>query len=193
MSRFVVSFLSPLLVMGLVLAAPAFGEETPKTLLVGVYDSETGADDVYDELKKVEKANAIDIGAFALVSKDEKGKVSVYNTRQKDSRWGAVVGGVIGLLTMGPLGAVGGAGAGAGAGWLIGNAAGISKENIKNVESALEPNTSALIAVVDNKWVADIEKAIKKKATNVYIKDELKLQRMAEQLEEKSTTPSTTH
>lgn len=180
----------PLVLGSLTLASGAFAQDTPKTLLVGAYNSKDGANAAYDELKKIEKTKAIDIDAFAIVSKNDKGRTDVYSTRQKDTRWGAVVGGVIGLLTMGPVGAVGGAGVGGGSGWMVGSATGISKGTIKNIESALEPNTSALVAVVDNKWVADVEKALKAKATKTVIKEELRTDRIKESIQKEEKAES---
>lgn len=162
------------MLIALLLAVPApVLAATPRTLLVGVFKSESGAMDAFKELKEVQKTKAIEIDSYAVVSKDEKGKVSVHDTQQRDTRWGAVAGGVIGLLVMGPVGAAAGAGAGGLTGWLGGKAVGLPQQDIDNIKSALEPNSSAVVAVVDNKWVADVEKALRKQATKSFIKNQL--------------------
>jgi uncharacterized membrane protein len=192
MNRIIDWILVPLVLVGFMMTPAVFAQDTPKSLLVGVYDSEKGADEAYKEVKKLEDTKAVELEGFAIVSKDEKGKAHVYNTRQKDARWGAVIGGVIGALTMGPIGAVGGAAAGSGTGWLVGNATGISKESVKNLENALEPDTSALVAVVDNRWVAGLEKAIKAQATKTFVKEELETERINE-AQSSQAKPGTAH
>lgn len=147
---------------------------TPRSLIVGVYKTEDGAEKAYKELKKVQKAKDIKIDAFAVIEKNNKGHVSVRDTQQHDAAWGAIAGGLVGLLAMGPVaGAAAGLGAGGLAGWLTGREVGIPKEDINNVKAALKPNTSAMVAIIDNKWVADVEKTIKKEATAAYINQQL--------------------
>lgn len=162
------------LCVGLALSLPLSAlAATPRTLLVGVFDTEDGAKKRYEDLKAVQKTKAIEIESFAVVEKDKKGKVHVSDTQQKDTRWGAVAGGVIGLLTMGPVGAAAGAGAGGLTGWLTSKSVGIPKQDIDNIKEALQPGTSAVVAVVDNKWVKDVEQALRKEATKAFIHNEL--------------------
>jgi uncharacterized membrane protein len=163
-----------IVLVSLLLAVPAqVLAATPRSLLVGVFNSENGAMDAFKELKEVQKTNKIEIDSYAVVSKNAKGRVSVHDTQQRDSRWGAVAGGVVGLLVMGPVGAAAGAGAGGLTGWLTGKSVGLPQQDIDNIKAALEPNTSAVVAVVDNKWVADVEKSLRKQATKAFIKGEL--------------------
>jgi uncharacterized membrane protein len=163
-----------LLALGLAAMLPLTSlAATPRSLIVGVFPTEKGADKAYEDLKAVQKQKLIEIDSFAVVSRNAKGHVSVHDTQQRDSRWGAVAGGVIGLFVMGPIGAVAGAGAGGLTGWLTGKTVGIPKQDIENISSALTPNSSAIVAVVDNKWVADVEKAVRKDATKAFIRNEL--------------------
>jgi uncharacterized membrane protein len=163
------------LCVGLAVSLPATSmAATPRSLLVGVFKTTDGAEKAYKDLKEVQKTKAIKIDSFAVVSKDEDGKTHVSDTQQHDTRWGAVAGGVLGLLVMGPVGAAAGAGAGGLTGWLTGSTVGIPKQDVDNIKSALEPSTSAIVAVVDNKWVADVEAAMRKETTKAFIKDELK-------------------
>ena len=56
---------------------------------------------------------------------------------------GAVAGGVVGLLVMGPVGAVAGASGGGLMGWLSGKAVGIPEKDVASIKEALKPNSSA--------------------------------------------------
>lgn len=164
----------------------ALAASTPRSLVVGVYKTEDGAQQAYKELKKAQKDKDIKIDAFAVMEKNDKGHVSVRDTQQRDTTWGAIAGGLVGLLAMGPVGGAAGLGAGGLGGWLTGRDVGIPKEDINNIKEALKPNTSAIVAVIDNKWVNDVEKAIKKEATTAYINQQLADQE--QQTEKKSGT-----
>src|SRR5687767_11174192 len=94
------SYLACAVSLALAAAQPVLAA-TPRSLLVGVYTTEDGAAKAYKELKDVQKTKAIAIDSFAVVSKNDKGQVSVHDTQVKDRRWGAVAGGIIGLLAMG--------------------------------------------------------------------------------------------
>lgn len=152
--------------------------EAPRSILVGVYNTTTGAEKAYKDLEELKKAKVIGIDAFAIVEKDKEGRVTVRNTQQRNAGWGAVAGGIIGTLAMGPVGGlVAGAGTGGLIGWLTGERVGISRENIDNIRSALEPNSSAVVTIVEDKWITDIEKVLRRAETRAYIKDTLEEQK----------------
>ena len=97
------------------------------------------------------------IEAYAVVSKDLKGKVQVRDQRKTGAGVGAVVGGVIGLVG-GPAGVAAGASAGSAFGYLTGDAVGISRESVQSMEQSLTPDSSALVVVLDDRWVQDVQR-----------------------------------
>jgi uncharacterized membrane protein len=134
--------------------------ETPQSLILAVYDGEDGANNAYKAMKQSQKEGVIRIDSFAVVSKDPKGKVHVHSTQKRGAKAGAVIGALIGVLG-GPAGVAIGAGAGGGLGYLTGEAVGIPQEDINTIKAALQPGTSALVAVVDDRWAADLERSMK--------------------------------
>jgi uncharacterized membrane protein len=83
--------------------------------------------------------------------------VRVRDQRGRDAGVGAILGGVIGLVG-GPVGVAAGAAAGGAVGYLTGDAVGISRDQVEAMKQALVPDSSAIIAVLDDRWVQDVEK-----------------------------------
>jgi uncharacterized membrane protein len=154
--------------IGVAIAALAVGAlgvaraqtSVPQSLVYAVYDSPNGAADAFKAMKETQKKGVIHIDSYAVVSKDDKGKVHVHSTQKKGARAGAVVGALVGAIG-GPAGAAVGAAAGGGIGYLTGNAVGIPKQDIDTIKTSLQPGTSALIAVTDEMWVADLEQSLR--------------------------------
>jgi uncharacterized membrane protein len=86
-----------------------------------------------------------------------KGKVTVRDQRKRDAGVGAVLGGVIGLVG-GPLGVAAGATAGGSVGYLTGDAVGIPREKVESMKASLTPNSSALVVVLEDRWVQDVQR-----------------------------------
>ena len=112
------------------------------------------------------------IESYAVVSKDLKGKIRVRDQRRTDSGIGAVVGGVIGLLG-GPVGVAVGATAGGAVGYLTGEAVGISRDNVNSMKQSLTPDSSALVVVLDDRWVKDVEKDLNQAHARAVITDQI--------------------
>lgn len=130
-----------------------------QSLIYAAYEGEDTAGQVYKEMKTNQKATGEKILSYAVVSKDLKGKVRVRDQRSRDAKVGAVLGGVVGVVG-GPAGAAAGAAAGGSLGYLTGNEVGISKDMVEQMKSSLTPGSSALAVVLDDKWVADIQKGL---------------------------------
>ena len=142
---------------GVGLSAAAKGE----TLIYAVYDGQNTAGEVFKSIHAAQGAQTGErIESYAVVSKDIKGKVRVQDQRGRDAGVGAVVGGVIGLVG-GPAGAVAGAAAGGLVGYLTGDAVGIPRDKVETMRTALTPNSSALVVVLDDKWVGDVERGMR--------------------------------
>jgi uncharacterized membrane protein len=131
----------------------------PQSLVFAVYDTPNGAADAYKSMKDTQRQGVIHIDSFAVVSKDDRGRVRVHSTQRRGARAGAIVGALVGAVG-GPVGALAGAGAGGGIGYLTGSAVGIPRGDINAIKSSLQPGSSALIAVVDEVWVADLERSL---------------------------------
>ncbi len=100
----------------------------------------------------------------AVLRKDEKGKLHIKETADMGGGKGAALGGVAGAaigLIAGPLLVVPAA-----VGALIGGLAakardsGFPQERLKTIGDSLKPGTSAIVAVVEHKWVAEVQKAM---------------------------------
>lgn len=147
-----------------VLAAASIGaavaraaSDKAETLIYAVYNGQDTATQVFKTMKSAQSSTGERIEAYAVVSKDLKGTVRVRDQRRRDAGVGAVVGGVIGLLG-GPVGVAAGAAAGGAAGYLTGNAVGISRDNVETMKQSLIPDSSALVVVLEDKWVQDVQR-----------------------------------
>jgi len=129
----------------------------PQTLIYAVYAGQDTAGQVFKTMKGAQGSTGERIESYAIVSKDLKGKVRVRDQRKRDAGVGAVLGGVIGLVG-GPIGVAAGATAGGTVGYLTGDAVGISRDNVNTMKASLTPDSSALVVVLDDKWVNDVQR-----------------------------------
>jgi uncharacterized membrane protein len=129
----------------------------PETLVMAVYDGQNTASQAFKTMKTAQGDTGERIVSYAVVSKDLKGKVKVVDQRKTGAGVGAVVGGVIGLVG-GPAGVAAGATAGSAFGYLTGDAVGISRDSVKSMEQALTPDSSAVIVVLYDQWMKDVQK-----------------------------------
>lgn len=135
----------------------------PVELIVAAFQEENGAEAAYKELKQAKKEHLIKIMDAAVIRRDEKNKLHIKDVHDmgggKGAGIGALVGGAIGLLA-GPVVLVGAAGA------LIGGLAAKMKDGgfpdtrLKQIGEGLQPGTSALVAVIEHTWVAELEDAL---------------------------------
>jgi hypothetical protein len=64
---------------------------------------------------------------------------------------------------------VAGAAAGGVVGYLTGDAVGIPRDKVESMRAALTPNSSALVVVLEDKWVADTERGLRQAAVREVI------------------------
>ncbi len=128
-----------------------------ETLIYAVYNGQDTATDVFKTMRSNQSATGERIEAYAVVSKDLKGKVRIRDQRKTDAGVGAAIGGVIGLLG-GPIGAAVGATAGGAVGFLTGEAVGISRNDVESMKQSLIPDSSALVVVLQDRWVKDVQR-----------------------------------
>jgi len=140
--------------------APARAQVQSESMIYAVYDGQKTAMEAFKTVVKSQGATGERIESYAVVSKDPKGKVQVLDQRKTEAGMGAVIGAIVGLLG-GPAGAAVGAGAGGVVGYLTGNAVGIPREKVDSIKQSLTPNSSALIVLLNDRWVNDVERDMK--------------------------------
>jgi uncharacterized membrane protein len=134
-------------------------------LLIKTFPETGTADTALKSLKQLTKDKAIAVINAAVIAKDADSKTSLKETTDvgpgQGAIFGAITGGLVGLLG-GPVGAVVGAAAGA----VTGRAAakhidmGLPDDYLRNLQAELEPGSSALIILVDQKWTDQISEAL---------------------------------
>lgn len=130
-----------------------------ESLIYASYNGEDTADNVFQTIREGQGATGERIEAYAVVSKDMKGHVRVRDQRRRDAGVGVAVGAMIGLVG-GPAGVAVGATAGGAVGYLTGDAVGIPREKVQAMKDELTPGSSALIVVLEDRWVQDVERGL---------------------------------
>jgi uncharacterized membrane protein len=143
----------------------------PVQLIVAAFQSENGAEQALKQLKIAKKEHLISIENAAVIRKDAQGKVHISETRDMRGGKGAAIGGVtgavLGILTGGTTLAITGIGA------LIGGLAaklrdtGFKDDRLRQLGANLRPGSSAIIAVINHIWVADLERELRSAGANV--------------------------
>jgi len=147
--------------------------QVPIQLIVAAFQDENGAKDAWKQLKVAKWGGIIKIDRMAIVRRTEKDKVKIKEQGDpgggKGAAFGTLVGGVIGAIA-GPLGAVvvGGA-TGAVVGGITAKFydSGIPDHRLEEIGEALKPGTSAIVAVIEHKWVKELEKDLREVGADV--------------------------
>ena len=132
-------------------------------LVVGSYDDSTEASSDYEALRSGQDAGGYEIVGAVVLERDKDGKVRVKEHGDKTvghgAAWGAGAGLVVGLFAP-PLLAATAVGAGIGA--IVGKIKkGRDEKKLgDDIDQYLAPGTSAVVAVVDDKWSDRVEKAL---------------------------------
>ena len=147
----------------------ASASDAPVDLYIAAYDDPNAARADWDTIKQAAEDDLIKVDGLILVSRGADGKINVdddFHETRKGATWGAVGGAVVGLIFPPALIASSavGAGIGAGAGALVSHA---QKEEIKaDVEDTLPVNSSGIVAIFEEQWEDQIDKALSS-ASNV--------------------------
>jgi len=126
-------------------------------VLMAVYPTEEGAKETLKTIKKLQREDVLDLVDAATLVKTADGKVTADEVHMPHAKSagikGAVIGGVIGLIF--PPSILVGALAGLGAGAATGAVAHKAKlpDDLKQAAEELDPGSSALIAVMQDKVV----------------------------------------
>ncbi len=146
-------------------------QEAPVQVIVAAFADEDAAEKVLDGLKDARKEKLIGIDTAIIMHKDEKGKLHTREyklTPTKGAIGGAIVGGILGVITGGAAMVVGAAGAGIGA--LIGKHEKnkrFAPKDITEISDALTPGSSAIVAVIEHKWVQQVEETLEAQGAEV--------------------------
>lgn len=135
--------------------------DNPVQIIVAAFNDPKKAGQLMSDIKEEKRQGLVGIIDAAVVVKDEKGKLKITDSKRRSTKGfvtGGVIGGVLGLLA-GPVGLVA-LGTGA-AGALLGKMEGAPlKAEMKNIGEALTPNSSAIVAIIEHTWVAEVEAAM---------------------------------
>jgi uncharacterized membrane protein len=120
-------------------------------LIVITFEGVDTAQSVRQDLRKLQRSDALRLNDAVVVFKDEQGKVRVKDEVDVAVRRGAIGGGLVGLILWWMFPFLGLA-VGAAVGALIGKTLdlGIDKRFVKEVETALQPGHSALFLLVQD-------------------------------------------
>ena len=130
----------------------------PVELVVMAFNDEHEARKVLKSLRKLQKQQVIRLFNAAVLVKNSAGKTTLQETEDVDTKrgvlFGAIAGALIGLLG-GPGGAIVGAAAGAATGGMAADRIdlGFSGEFLDELKGSLKPGSSAILAIVEHKWV----------------------------------------
>jgi uncharacterized membrane protein len=135
------------------------------SVIAAFYADETKAGDVLAQLKRMDKDGTIDIMDAAMMVRDLDGrrvkiKETAELTPKKGAGRGAVVGGIIGIIFPPSILAMGAIGAAAGAALGHFTDQGFNNNLLKEIGENLPPGGSAVLAVVEETWMGNIETAL---------------------------------
>lgn len=149
--------------------------DVPVQLVVAAFQDEKRADEALSELKAAKWAGLIGIQDAAVLRRDQNNKLHVKDTGDwggaKGGATGAIIGGAIGAI-LGPgalvVGAIGAVIGGLAAKW---RDSGFDDARLKKLGENLTPGTSALVAIIEHKWVADLEKELAEAGADMFTEE----------------------
>ncbi len=142
-------------------------------LLIAIFTDESTGRQVIKDIRKLGRHDDLKILNAALVIKGRDGKTNIYETGdvypRRGAFFGAVAGSLFGLLG-GPVGMVVGALAGAFTGHAVAGKIdmGFSESYLEELKLSLEPGTSAVVALVENKWVATLVETLSQHDAKIF-------------------------
>jgi len=133
------------------------------SVIVGVFSNTTDAEAAYQQLVEVEKSSSLRIDGVVVASCDAEGKVHLGKVTDHSTKtglkWGVVGGVALGLLFPPTVlaGALGGGALGAALGKVrnVAHRSGLADQ----LEGVMTPDTSGVIALVEDSAVVEIQKA----------------------------------
>jgi uncharacterized membrane protein len=145
--------------------------DVPVEVVLAAFNDEDGAEKALGQLKQAKKDRLIGIRNAAVLWKDDKGKLHFKETADMRGGKGAVIGGVIGGVVglVFPPSILASAAVGAAIGGFSAKLhdAGFPDDRLREVGQGLKPNTSALIAVIEDVWVREVEAELQQYGADV--------------------------
>jgi uncharacterized membrane protein len=142
-------------------------DAAPIQAVVAAFRTPDGASKALEELKDVGGA-VLAVKEAAVLVRNADGELEIKESHHvaKGAVVGGLTGAVIGLIA-GPVGwvAVGGAAIGALANRL--RDTGFPDERLKQIGEELTPGTSALVAIVEHRWVVEVAQRLREKEADV--------------------------
>jgi len=134
--------------------------DVPLQIAVAAFRDMDAASIVLTDLKQAKRAGLIDIVDAAVITKDASGKTKIRETNDMGAGKGATIGAITGAvlsLIAGPLGwtALGGGVTGGIAAKL--SDGGFPKARLTKLAEGLAPGSSALVVVIEQKWLVQLE------------------------------------
>jgi uncharacterized membrane protein len=148
--------------------------DVPVQVMVAAFKDMDNASNVLALLMDAKKDGLIDIEDAAVITKDIDGKTKIRDTHDMGAGKGATIGAISGAvlsLIAGPLGwmALGGGAIGGIAAKM--RDGGFPEERLKQLAASLIPGSSALVVVIEHKWVAQLEEEIRKHDADVMMSE----------------------
>jgi uncharacterized membrane protein len=144
----------------------------PVQLIVSAFNNEDAANEALNALKKAKKEKLIAIKDAAVLYRDDNDKLHIKEQGDLTGGQGALFGGALGLtwgILTGPGALLAGA-AGAAIGGLASKLidSGFDDERLKTIGESLKPGTSAIVALVEHKWVDELARQMKEAGADVF-------------------------
>jgi uncharacterized membrane protein len=138
--------------------------ENPIQLFIATFDNEVQANQSLKDFQTMDKEGSINLIDAAVIVRGADGKVKFEETAdpsgKKWAKRGAIAGGVVGLIFPPSLIASAVVGGGAGGIWGKIRDKGFKDEDLKAVGEEMEPGTSAIIAVAEDRVIEQLEKGL---------------------------------
>ena len=138
--------------------------DNPVQIFVAAFDNETQAAQALKDFQTMDREGSIDLIDAAVIVHTLEGKVKFEETADPSGkRWakrGAIAGGIVGLIF--PPSILAGAVVGGGAGGIWGKLRdkGFKDEDLKAVGESMEPGSSAIIAIAEDRVIEQLERGI---------------------------------
>jgi uncharacterized membrane protein len=138
--------------------------DNPLEVFVAAFDNEKQAGEALKDFRAMDREGSIDLIDAAVVVRGQDGKVSFQETAdpsgKKWAKRGAIAGGLVGLIFPPSIivgAVVGGAGGGV---WGKVRDKGFKDEDLKTVGDSLEPGTSAIIAIAEDRMIERLQRGL---------------------------------
>jgi uncharacterized membrane protein len=138
--------------------------EKPIQIFVASYDNEYGAKQSLHDFQTMHRQGSIDLIDAAVIVRGSDGKVKFEETAdpsgKKWAKRGAIAGGLVGLIFPPTIIASAIVGGGAGGIWGKVRDKGFKDEDLKEIGESLEPGSSAIIAVAEDRVLDQLQQGI---------------------------------